>query len=138
MDIAYLALSHYTTSMANPNKQKGTRAETQVVEYLRAHGYPLAERRALHGALDQGDVIGIPDVALEVKDCRTMTLAAWVDEARIEAANAKVPIGVVVHKRRGHGTPGEWYASMTFDTLLMLLDRVSSASASGSCAAPIR
>ena len=36
--------------MTNRSKAIGTAAETAVVRYLAAHGFPAAERRALHGA----------------------------------------------------------------------------------------
>ncbi len=38
------------------SKQKGTAAETAVVKYLKANGFPKAERRALQGNLDKGDI----------------------------------------------------------------------------------
>ena len=38
--------------MVTRSKDIGTRAETAVVRYLAAHGFPAAERRALHGATD--------------------------------------------------------------------------------------
>lgn len=41
--------------MSNPSKQKGTRAETRVVNYLTAHGIN-AERKALKGNKDEGDI----------------------------------------------------------------------------------
>lgn len=40
--------------MTNRPKAIGTAAETAVVRYLAAHGFPAAERRALHGATDHG------------------------------------------------------------------------------------
>ncbi len=54
------------------SKQKGTAAETAVVKYLKANGFPKAERRALQGSLDKGDISGIDDVVLEVKDHKKM------------------------------------------------------------------
>ena len=41
--------------MTNRPKAIGTAAETAVVRYLAAHGFPAAERRALHGATDLGE-----------------------------------------------------------------------------------
>lgn len=103
------------------SKQKGTRAESAVVAYLKENGFPHAERRALTGNKDKGDVSNIPGVVVEVKDCRTMTLAAWVDEANAEAVNAGVDIGVVIHHRPRKGDVGQWYATMDVDTLARLI-----------------
>ena len=41
--------------MTNRSKSIGTASERAVVRYLAAHGFPAAERRALHGATDLAD-----------------------------------------------------------------------------------
>ncbi|NAE18288.1 hypothetical protein, partial [Enterococcus hirae] len=45
----------------------GTAAETATVRYLRTAGFPHAERRALRGTHDCGDITGTPGLAWEVK-----------------------------------------------------------------------
>ena len=97
--------------MANPSKAKGTAAETAIVKYLREHGHPFAERRALAGNKDKGD-IALPGIVVEVKDCVRLELAKWVAEANQEAANAEVPVGVCWFKRKGTTDPGRWYVLM--------------------------
>jgi hypothetical protein len=91
------------------------------VRYLQEHGFPFAERRALHGAAVRGDVLGVPGVAVEVKDCAKVDLAGWVDEATVEASNAGARLGVVVRRRRGRPDPGEWFAVLRLSDLLFLL-----------------
>jgi len=104
------------------NKARGTRAESAVVAYLRAAGAVHAERRSLNGAKDRGDVAGIPGVVIEVKDHARIDLAGFVDEAERESWNGPVPeVGVAWIKRRGKGSPGEWYVAMTGDTFRYLL-----------------
>ena len=103
------------------SKQKGTRAESAVVACLRANGYPDAERRVLHGAADRGDICNVPGTTIEVKDCKTMQLAGWVDEANVEAANNGTRVGVVWHHRKGRGDPLDWYVTMDGRTFLALL-----------------
>jgi hypothetical protein len=97
--------------MANPNGAKGARAERLVADYLKASGFPYADRRVKTGAKDTGDIGGVPCV-IEVKNCRTAQLAGWLDEAVAEAANAKVSRGVVWHHRAGKGKPEDWYVTM--------------------------
>ncbi len=56
------------------NKQKGTAFETLVVRWLAENGFPYAERRALAGTHDCGDVTGIPGLVIEcktTKPCRS-------------------------------------------------------------------
>lgn len=103
------------------SKQKGTAAETAVVRYLQANGFPHVERRALAGVNDRGDISGIPGVVLEVKNCKRIELAGWLDELEAEMTNAGAYIGAVVHKRRGTTDPGKWFATLPFSVLVDLL-----------------
>lgn len=103
------------------SKQKGTAAETAVVKYLKTNGFNGVERRALTGAYDKGDISGIEGLVIEVKDHRTMTLGQWIEELKVEIDNANAETGVVIHKRRGKGDVGEWYASMPVYIYLDLL-----------------
>lgn len=89
----------------NPSKQKGTAFETAVVRYLQANGFPQAERRALAGKDDRGDVSlgsGYTDWVLEAKATKSIDLAGALNEASREAANAKAPYYAAVIKRRNH------------------------------------
>lgn len=95
------------------SKQRGTRWETAIVDYLRANGAPHAERRALNGAKDRGDVAGIPGLVIEAKSHTGMRLADWIAEAEAEARHAGAALGVVWHKRRGRASAGDGYVTMT-------------------------
>jgi hypothetical protein len=124
-------------------RKKGTAAETAVVRFLQANGYPHCERRALAGSHDRGDVAGIPGLVIEVKAAARMELAAWLDEAKLEATPVRPvavlgpdgrdsgktiwqeihDLGLVWHKRRGKGSPGDWYVTMDGWAFLALLER---------------
>ena len=111
--------------MANPSKRKGTTWESAVVDYLRSHGQPYAERRALTGSADKGDVSGIPGVMIECKNEKTTTLGAYADEVKVETANAGASLGVAVVKRRTRG-PADAYVVMTLEQFAaMLADEVA-------------
>lgn len=71
------------------------------MKYLIEHGFPYAERRALSGANDRGD-INVPGICIECKNTKAMDLAGWIDEVVKEKANAGVPLGVVIFPRRSH------------------------------------
>lgn len=79
--------------MANPNKQKGTRAETKVVKYLKEYGIE-AKRKALTGNKDEGDIQVYDYVTLEVKagkqtaNYNRTQLNEWLRQARVEAKNS--------------------------------------------------
>lgn len=110
----------------NRSKQKGTSFETEVVRYLQSDGFPEARRNALQGNKDIGDIGGLP-VVIEVKNCKEMSLAQWVDEAVVEARNAEQAIGVVWHKRRGKGSPAECYVTMRGMDFVLLLQMAADA-----------
>lgn len=106
----------------------GTAAETAVVRFLRGHGHPHAERRALHGAQDRGDVTGTPGIAWEVKGgaaadrCQPAKLRAWLHETATERDNAGADIGVLVTRVAGVGAArcGLWSAWLTVRDLRWL------------------
>ncbi|MFV8127490.1 hypothetical protein [Streptomyces syringium] len=102
-------------------KKKGTAAETDVVRYLRAAGFPSTERRAQTGNHDRGDITGIPGTVIEVKNCARTELASWVDEAETEGRNDQAHVAVVWHKRRGRSNPADWFVTMTGDQFTWLL-----------------
>jgi G:T-mismatch repair DNA endonuclease (very short patch repair protein) len=103
------------------NKAKGTAFETLIVRYLQEHGFPYAERRALAGVNDLGDITGTPGVVWECKNHKTLSFSEWLVEAEVERANANADLGVVIAKRRGKGDAGEQYAVMTVAALVELL-----------------
>lgn len=111
--------------MSNPSKQKGTKFETAITRHLNAKGIP-AERCALHGSSDVGDiraVIGGEVLIIECKDCKRIELAKWFDETEREVINAGGDIGVLVIHRAGCGPAkvGGNYAVIDLDELISLL-----------------
>jgi hypothetical protein len=103
------------------SKTKGTAWESAIVRHLAGEGFPHVERRALKGTQDRGDIAGIPGVVIEAKNCRTVSLAAWVDEAAVEQANDGADYSAVWHHRRGKASPAEGYVTMTGATFTRLL-----------------
>lgn len=90
--------------------KKGPKFEADVVDWMRANGWPYAERRVMGGIRDRGDIAGIPELVAELKNTNRHDLAGALDEAKAEAANAGVEIYVTIMKRRGKGDPGDAYA----------------------------
>lgn len=107
--------------MVNKSKIKGTSAETAVVNYLIKNGALHAERRALTGNKDRGDIAGIPGVTIEVKNCARDALGSWIDELRTEMINDHADVGFVWHKRRGTTDPGKWFVTLTGEQVIAIL-----------------
>lgn len=102
------------------SRAKGTAAESAVVAYLQANGFSYAERRALAGINDKGDISGVPGWVIEVKNCSQASVGAWLIEASIEATNASVDCYCVWHKRAGKGSPGDWYVTVPAEVFVTL------------------
>jgi hypothetical protein len=89
----------------NRSKARGTAAETAVVRAARPRGFPWADRSALHGRLDIGDVNLCPGVILEIKGgdmarrATDLDIERWLNETEIERANAGAEVGLLVVQR---------------------------------------
>ena len=103
------------------SRRKGTSWESAIVAYLQHRGWLFAERRALNGNKDRGDIAGIPGVVIEAKSVKSITLASFVDEAVTEAANDKADLGVAWIKRRGKSSPEHGFVVMDGKTFTWLL-----------------
>ena len=102
------------TPRATLNKRKGAQWESALSEWMRANGFPRAERRHLAGVNDKGDLAGIVDHhdcewVIEAKDCATWELKTWMAEAAKERGNAGADYQAGVVRRRGSSDPGEAY-----------------------------
>lgn len=96
----------------NPSKAKGTHAETAVVKWLRANGFPNAERLALHGRKDIGDIRPTPGFICEVKNYATVTdglIRQWLMDTYREMDNAHADVALLIIKRPRKAT-GDWWA----------------------------
>lgn len=96
-------------------KQKGTKAETEVVKYLVDSGvFPDAHRSALLGINDVGDIVGVGDLTIQVKNCKTPKITIWLRDTEEQRIRGRRTYGVVVAKRDGYGDTrvGNWYAIM--------------------------
>ena len=109
--------------MSNPAKAKGSQAERAVVAWLKANGYKYADRRLAGASLDKGDISGVPGVTIEIKNHAKLDLAGWVAELEIEMKNDDAWTGTVIHKKKGKGDVGEWYATMPAKVWLALLKK---------------
>jgi len=107
-------------------RAKGTRGENLVIEALHRAGFKYAERRALNGINDKGDITGIPGWVFEVKfhDSYAGKLSGWVEEAEEERVNAKADYGVVWHRRKGKGSAEDWFVTMSGKQFLEMLKEI--------------
>jgi hypothetical protein len=111
--------------MSSAAKRKGSQAERAVVAYLKENGYPYADRRVAGATLDKGDISGVLGVTIEIKNHARLDLAGWLAELEVEMKNDNAWTGVVIHKRKGKGDVGEWYATLPVKVWLALLRKTN-------------
>lgn len=99
--------------MVNRSRAKGTAYETEIVNYLRSKGWVHAERRALGGSNDRGDITGIVGVCIECKAAKTHDLPGWLNQLEQETANSGADIGLLFIRRRGTSDRSRDYVVMT-------------------------
>lgn len=97
------------------SRATGTQAETAVVRYLQ-NWWPAAERRALSGNKDKGDVAGIAGVCIEVKAAKTQLIGPWQRETETERINAGASACMLVVKRP-YKAVSQWDAYLPARTL---------------------
>ena len=110
------------------NQQKGAKFEQACADYLtEATNYTVIRQRT-HGANDEGDLYGLRlsgyEITVECKDCKTMQLSQWIDEAQAEKANADAKYAVVIHHRKGRGSKsfGDNYVTMNLRTFVDIIN----------------
>ena len=104
-------------------KQKGTLAETAVADYLK-QTFPAVERRTLSGANDKGDIAGVPNCVVEVKNQRTYKIHEWMKETETERINAEADLAILVIKPNGVGVSkvNQWWAVVSLETITKLIE----------------
>lgn len=124
----------------------GTAAETAVVRYLRNHGFPHAERRALRGARDAGDITGTPGICWSVKggqmakDAGDGLVEDWLSDLDKQTHHAGADHGILVTQRRGYGPDraGKWWAITRLDGFVPIAAHTASTHQPDLSRAPVR
>jgi hypothetical protein len=102
-------------------KAKGAKTEQLWVDFLKANGWPHAERRHLAGVADRGDIAGCPGVTVEVKSGARIDLATWMNELENEMNNDNTDVGYVAVRPKGRPNAGDWWCVVPAPVLVRLL-----------------
>jgi hypothetical protein len=107
------------------HRAKGSSFERLAADYLKANGFPFADRRVKNGAKDKGDIGGVhihgQSVVIEAKNTARISLGTWATEAEQERVNDKALAGVILHKRHGKGQAGDQWVTLTLRDLVAIL-----------------
>lgn len=111
--------------MTSVGARKGNQeGEIPVEHHFIARGFHRAYRLGKQGQKDKGDIGGIDDVAIEVKNQKSYELSRWMKELAVEKSYKAARIGALIIKpaRIGKTRVGQWWVMMTvedFQTLLI-------------------
>ncbi len=119
-----LPLAGDRSKRGRANRRNGADAERLVARWLRAHGWPDAERAEKNGwrtpghvSSDPGDIDKTsPGLYWSVKRCERERLDAWLAELD---GKAEGRIGLLVVKRSGKADPGRWWCWLRLDELVL-------------------
>ena len=101
------------------SRVKGTGGENEYIVKWAARWWPSAERRALMGIRDTGDVAGTPYV-VSVKRCESWPIHKWLGDLRKMRANAKGAPGFIAARRNRE----EWVYIVPADVMADLFDHI--------------
>lgn len=98
--------------MTHPSKRKGDRAELEAAHILSdLTGFDVKRALGAGRAEDCGDLYGLPELTVEVKNVANLATAITdgLNDAAREQRNARTPFGAAMIRRRG----GTWFVAMT-------------------------
>ena len=100
--------------MSNPQKNRGDRGEREIATLLtEITGYPVRRKLGAGRADDTGDLDGIPDTTVQVKNYRDVMRAIReaIDDLETQRLNAGTTHAVAFVRRPG----GRWLAVSTVE-----------------------
>lgn len=106
--------------MTHPAKRKGDSAELEAARHLADRtGWPVRRKLGAGRTDDTGDLDGIPDSCVQVKNYRDITrsIRETLDELPAQQTNAGTPYAFGLIRRPG----GRWFAVLDLDNLCALL-----------------
>lgn len=107
------------------NRRKGHDTERAVARYLRAVGFPNAER-AVHTGYRVGDrtvpdpldITGVPGVVWSVKNDQRNEIAKWLNEAENVRDHHSADLAILVVRRRQKADVSRWWAWVSLPALV--------------------
>ena len=93
------------------SKQKGARGEREIASKLREYGYNCRRGQQYNG-LEGDDVVGLPNIHIEVKRVEKLNIYDAIDQATRDAREGELP--VVFHRKNNK----KWLVSLPFEVFM--------------------
>lgn len=91
------------------SRSKGKRGELEAAHLLQKYGYDARRGQQFSGANGDPDVVGLPDIHLEIKRVEKLNIDDALAQSIRDARDEEVP--VVMHRKNRT----EWKVTMLFD-----------------------
>lgn len=91
------------------SRNKGKRGELEVAHLLKKYGYDARRGQQYAGSNGDPDVVGLPDIHLEVKRVEKLNIDNALSQSIRDARDEEVPI--VMHRKNRT----EWKITMRFE-----------------------
>lgn len=102
--------------MAINSRQKGAVGEREIANILKDYGYGTRRGQQFSGKNGDADVVGLPDIHLEIKRVEKLNIENAMDQSRSDAREGEIP--VVMHRKNRH----TWLVTMDLDKWMKLYE----------------
>ena len=83
--------------MGKASREKGKRGEREASSFFKPYGYDTRRGVQYHGGPDSPDVVGLPDMHIEVKRVESLQLYKAMAQSKEDAGAVEFPI--VMHRK---------------------------------------
>ena len=102
--------------MAINSRQKGAVAEREIANILKEYGYETRRGQQFSGKNGDADVVGLPDIHLEIKRVEKLNLENAMEQSKRDAREGEIP--VVMHRKNRK----PWLVTMELDKWMELYE----------------
>lgn len=100
--------------MSINSRSKGAKGERELAKILRDYGYPCRRGQQYSGANGDADVVGLPNIHIEVKRRERLEIYSAIAQAVRDAKNDEKP--AVFHRKN----ECEWLGTMRLEDWMKL------------------
>lgn len=100
--------------MSINSRSKGAKGERELAKILREYGYPCRRGQQYSGANGDADVVGLPNIHIEVKRMERLEIYSAIAQAVRDAKNDEKP--AVFHRKN----ECEWLVTMRLEDWMKL------------------
>lgn len=83
--------------MGKASREKGKRGEREASNFFKSYGYETRRGVQYHGGPDSPDVVGLPDMHIEIKRVESLQLYKALAQSKDDSDAADLPI--VMHRK---------------------------------------